>query len=249
MVPTPRGFARATPLVAVLAAALAAFAALPRATQAQGFLQRLEQRVQDVINDAGVRVETPAELPQRSGSGYLGLTAEEDPQTNTLVVASVKPGSPAHKAGLKVDDQLLSLDGRAIDTVEQMGQLLDERPPGARVAFQVLRNGQREKLTAVLAARDGDRAAGPTAAARAPAADAPGVEGGGTSSVLRRLERKVEMERRSEGPASPPRAAAGQEEELAALKATVERLERRLARLEAMLENREPAGELPEPQP
>ncbi|MFO0906657.1 MAG: PDZ domain-containing protein [Pirellulales bacterium] len=248
MVSARRSLALFTPL----AVTFALFTANPDSAPAQGFLQRLEQRVQDVINDASVRVEAPAELPQRSGSGYLGLTAEEDPQTNTLVVASVKPGSPAQKAGLKVDDQLLSLDGLAIDTVEQMAQLLDSRAAGARVTFQVLRNGQREKLTAVLAARDSERASAPRAATRTPTASgAAGGESAGTSSVLRRLERKVESEGRTDGtpPSSRDVDDAGVAEELARLNAIVERLERRVAQLEALLEAREPAGELPEPRP
>jgi len=253
------------------AATLALFACRPAPLPAQGFLQRLEQRVQEVINDADVRVDSRRAAPTPAG-GYLGLTAEEDPDTQTLLVVAVKPGSPAAKAGLRVEDQILTVDGRDVESVAHMGELLAARQAGARVTFTVVRKGQPQELTATLTAVPRDRPTPTEAnandppltladtdrpAARQPAAEA-GRAAGPNSSVLRRLERKVEADvgdwtgpDRAVTPTREPGARNPESltEQIRRLQASIDRLERRVAQLEAQLGEPEARPELPEPKP
>lgn len=85
--------------------------------------------------------------------GYLGMTAEEDPRTNALTVVIVKGNSPAERAGIRVGDQLLAIEGRAVRSLDQFAQILESRPAGSRVSFELARNGQRQAVLAVLTKR------------------------------------------------------------------------------------------------
>jgi PAS domain S-box-containing protein len=55
-------------------------------------------------------------------------------------------GGPADRAGLRVGDVLLALDGREVLTAEQVEGVLAERPSGAMVTYAVLREHERRAL-------------------------------------------------------------------------------------------------------
>lgn len=191
------------------------------AAHAQGLLKRLEQRVQGVLDEAAQRAGS--ESAPNASAGYLGLTAEEDPESGILHVVTVKAGSPAQTAGFRVGDQIMTLDGRELTSMQQMADVLGQKPVGAKLTFGVLREGRRETMRATLAARPNARsgAAASPSPARAPEpdleltapADAPvpprrgsaapadrPVPGAGSPSVLRRLERSLDSPGR---PAAP----------------------------------------------
>ena len=69
-----------------------------------------------------------------------------------LAVTEVAPDSPAERAGLQKNDELLKLNGRAIAQPEVLRELLQAYQPGERITFQVLRNQERLDVTAVLGA-------------------------------------------------------------------------------------------------
>jgi serine protease Do len=60
-----------------------------------------------------------------------------------VMVSDVFPGSPAEKAGLKMQDIILSVDGRATDSVPIFGLALFTRPTGQPAMVEVMRGGEK----------------------------------------------------------------------------------------------------------
>lgn len=94
------------------------------------------------------------------GRGYLGVTTQ--PMTPELVqrlraetdagalVNMVVPSTPAAKAGLRVNDVILEVAGRRIETPSTLSQVIASRSPGEQVPVTVLRGGKRLTLQVVL---------------------------------------------------------------------------------------------------
>jgi serine protease Do/serine protease DegQ len=66
------------------------------------------------------------------------------------VVIGITAGSPAEKAGLKVGDVILSLNGARINSAGEMRNNLGLQRPGTRVEMRVWRAGQEFETTAVI---------------------------------------------------------------------------------------------------
>lgn len=81
---------------------------------------------------------------------YLGLEAEEQPNSKGLRVATVTRGSPAWRAGFQVDDRIIGIDGVSITTMEDMIAQLGKARPGQSILFLINRLGRTRELTAVL---------------------------------------------------------------------------------------------------
>ena len=96
--------------------------------------------------------------PQRA---VLGITMSETPD-GVVRVSSVRPNSPADQAGLRPSDVLLAIDGREIFTAQDVTRTVGRHVPGESVRLDVDRDGQNDKVEAVLAS-PGQFAAGPAA--------------------------------------------------------------------------------------
>jgi S1-C subfamily serine protease len=62
----------------------------------------------------------------------------------------VRPGSVAEKVGLAAGDVLTAVDGEATPDKESVLIRLGEKAWGDSLALEVVRSGQRHRLTAVL---------------------------------------------------------------------------------------------------
>jgi predicted metalloprotease with PDZ domain len=101
-----------------------------------------------------------------AGRGRLGLAVIEmsaelraqfgAPRDRGVLVDAVRPDSPAARAGVRVGDVVLEVDGEASHSAADMVEAMSDRKQGERVTVAVLRAGKRMQLVAVL---DGD--AGP----------------------------------------------------------------------------------------
>ena len=61
-------------------------------------------------------------------------------------------GGPAERAGIRVGDVVVAVDGAPVATVDALMRLLSRVGPGATVKVSVVRGGQRLELPATLAA-------------------------------------------------------------------------------------------------
>jgi hypothetical protein len=93
-------------------------------------------------------------VPQDQEGGDLGFTLKEtdfdaEPGTQPLVVAIVKPGGPAAKAGLQVGDEIIAVDGQDCRGDMFTYHTLARVPAGTAVELTLARGA---KLTIVAAA-------------------------------------------------------------------------------------------------
>ncbi|HZU96086.1 MAG TPA: trypsin-like peptidase domain-containing protein [Planctomycetota bacterium] len=92
---------------------------------------------------------------ERLGKGgraaSLGLFLSAGPE---LVVARVIPQACAEKAGVKEGDRLVSFDGTALKTKEDLKKALAEKRPGNKVTLELEREGTKVSVEVVLGGRE-----------------------------------------------------------------------------------------------
>ncbi len=81
---------------------------------------------------------------------YIGITGDElNPELaahfgvkdgTALIIGKVTEGGPAAKAKLQVGDIIVSVDGRRVETVNEMIDIIQAKPKGAKVRLEVLRD-------------------------------------------------------------------------------------------------------------
>lgn len=124
---------RATLLALASVVLLAAGPIAPAAAQGRPWLGVYTQELSDDIRD-GLDV---------SGDGIL--------------VNRVVEGSPADRAGLRKGDILVSFNARTLHSPDQLAEIVGAARVGQQVVLSVLRDGERRRFTATLAARSSGR--------------------------------------------------------------------------------------------
>lgn len=166
-------------IVAVLAAGLVAVGAeaekadepvRPRARQ-------MDQPAEKPDDGERAGRRQPATLGIVTGPVTEELREHVDlPDRGGLLITRVEPGSPAAKAGLKVNDVVLTFDGVEVASPLDLAEMVDAAGPGAKVALGIVRRGKLQQVEAVLAARrPGDPRVGDAAAAGGPQPMMPGM--------------------------------------------------------------------------
>jgi len=67
---------------------------------------------------------------------------------SACAISQVQPKGPAAKAGLRLNDILLCMDGRNYRDGYELGQAMSDKQPGEPVTFRVLRRGEVVEVTA-----------------------------------------------------------------------------------------------------
>ncbi len=99
--------------------------------------------------------------------GYLGVEMAQDvapavaerlgmKNGQGVVVAAVRDSSPAAKAGLKVDDVIVGINGQPVHDNRGLVRAIGNLPVGKPVDVEVLRDGQTKKLSVTLEAMPQD---------------------------------------------------------------------------------------------
>jgi S1-C subfamily serine protease len=73
---------------------------------------------------------------------YFRLPIEEG-----LVIVYVERGSPADRAGLRVEDYIVGFDGQKVDDSGDLRRLLRTHRPGETVSLEVFRGGRRQTIS------------------------------------------------------------------------------------------------------
>ena len=100
---------------------------------------------------------------QRVQRGYLGLGPQSLgdgvaealglPKGRGELVRSVTPGSAADRAGIQQGDVVITINNQAVTPENSLSYIVSNLPVGTRVPIEIIRNGQRRTVTAVIAAR------------------------------------------------------------------------------------------------
>jgi membrane-associated protease RseP (regulator of RpoE activity) len=106
----------------------------------------------DVVVAAGktAQVEVVATARDRSRRSYSGLQLGQ--QLDHIVVTAVAEGSPAERAGIKVEDFLLRLDGEKVPDARTARMMLEYLAPGKSVQLTIERDDKERTVTLELAA-------------------------------------------------------------------------------------------------
>jgi serine protease Do len=123
--------------------------------------------------NVGVGFAIPAELAQpvieqlRTGGrvrrGYLGVQIQPLsapiaaslglPKDRGEIVAGVEPNGPAAKAGIRQGDVVVAVAGQEVSPDNTLSFIVANTPIGTRVPVTVIRDGQRQTITATIAER------------------------------------------------------------------------------------------------
>ncbi len=101
----------------------------------------------DYLAQIGLTRETKGPLPLHA-RGYLGVLWEGG--HGGVRITEVVSGTGAGKAGLKVGDQILKLDGVGMETVQQLAEALALLPSGTAVKLGYQRGGRARSAKLVL---------------------------------------------------------------------------------------------------
>jgi serine protease Do len=88
--------------------------------------------------------------------GWLGVVIQEiTPEIaetigvkEGVLVAQIAPGSPAEKAGLKVGDIIVAVDGEKVREVRDLQFKIMKTPPGTEVTLTIIRGGKEQTIKA-----------------------------------------------------------------------------------------------------
>jgi len=91
-----------------------------------------------------------------SHRAYLGVKLTDDGAGQGVLVAEVVARGPAAKAGMRVGDVIVSLDGKPVAGYEDLASIMADLKPGRRVRVGVVRrDGNRATLTVTLGSLPG----------------------------------------------------------------------------------------------
>jgi serine protease Do len=89
------------------------------------------------------------------GVGISDVTPENakffgDKLASGAVVTQVDPESPGSKAGLRIGDVITGIDGQKVNDAGELQVLVGQKPPGAKIALEVLRDGKNTSVPVTL---------------------------------------------------------------------------------------------------
>ncbi|MGA0044885.1 MAG: PDZ domain-containing protein [Candidatus Kapaibacteriota bacterium] len=132
-----------------------------RVSQGQAFKYNRENEIILGYDLVSWRRYAPSESQLANAFGYLGAETEFKVQemggerTNTEVVVSVEPGSPAESAGLEVGDVITAINGKSVssDNKNRVAAIMNDAIPGQDLKFVVMSaSGQRKYADVELSA-------------------------------------------------------------------------------------------------
>jgi serine protease Do len=92
------------------------------------------------------------------GAGLKDVPADAAPllglkDTKGVYIAQISPNGPAAKAGLKKEDVVTAIDGKQVDSSDELTSEVISRAPGTTITLNVIRNGQPMTVKVTLGQR------------------------------------------------------------------------------------------------
>ena len=81
-------------------------------------------------------------------------------QLEGSVISQVMPGSPAEKAGLRAGDVVVSVNNRPVSNTSDLRNIIGLLRVGRKVNLEIIRNGKRKNITAVITEQKLEKVAG-----------------------------------------------------------------------------------------
>ena len=86
--------------------------------------------------------------------GVMGVLLEDlNMSTSGIPITEVLPHSSGDRAGLKIGDRILNIDGRAMKSTDQINQLMKNKDPGDLLTLRVNRKGKEVNIRITLGHR------------------------------------------------------------------------------------------------
>ena len=86
--------------------------------------------------------------------GFLGVSLNERTDGGVgSIIATVQPGSPAEKAGIRIGDIVLAVDGEPVNGQAGLVAAIRDRNPGDTISIELVRDKARVTVSATLVAR------------------------------------------------------------------------------------------------
>ncbi|HUR39345.1 MAG TPA: PDZ domain-containing protein, partial [Planctomycetota bacterium] len=176
-------------------------------------LKDIEKVIDEELSRAGKapkaapKAEAPAPGPKRKARGYMGVKlmelSDEDKKDlgvkGGLKVAEVVEGGPAAKAGLQPDDVVTAVDGRAIDSMQELAPIMQAAGPGASVKLELLHDGKKKTVAVTLAPHPADAQQG----------EPPKEQGKGEDDLRERVKKFLEKKDAPKDESKPKPKAKG----------------------------------------
>lgn len=83
-----------------------------------------------------------------TGRPYVGIGITET--RYGLFISTIQEGSGAEKAGLKVDDMILQVDGQDVSSTSEINEIRDKKKPGDKLVFKILRERNTMEISVEL---------------------------------------------------------------------------------------------------
>jgi putative serine protease PepD len=84
---------------------------------------------------------------------FLGIGLQDAPSGQGARVTQVRPGTPAEDAGLRVGDVITAVDGRRINSGDELRAAINARSPGDTVSISYIRGGDSHSVEVKLTNR------------------------------------------------------------------------------------------------
>ncbi len=66
-----------------------------------------------------------------------------------VLVSQVQKGGPAEKAGIKPGDIIIAVNGKEVESVNDLQRLIMRNPPGTKITITVIRNGKKKNIDVI----------------------------------------------------------------------------------------------------
>jgi putative serine protease PepD len=84
---------------------------------------------------------------------YLGVSTEDAQGSSGAAIADVGADTPAAAAGLQSGDVVIELDGRSVDSADELRSLIDSKSPGDELELTITRDGSTTTVQVTLGTR------------------------------------------------------------------------------------------------